>query len=89
MGLAGVGAAAVLLSRPGMAAHFGRGQLKAMEWAMVGTGAWAGGFLGEQMGIQSLGDAQKFDNHWMAYMFVKTQNRYMIGTTLQNTPKYY
>lgn len=89
MGLAGTGAAAVLLSRPGMAAHFGRGQLKAFEWALVGAGAWAGGFIGENMGIQTLGDPLRYDNHWMAYMFVKTQNRYIVGTTLRNPPKYY
>ena len=89
MGLAGVGAAAVLLSGPGMATHFGRGQLRAMEWAMVGGAAWAGGFIGNQMGIQTMGDAQRYNSHWMAYQFIKTQNRFMTGTTLLNTPKYY
>ena len=89
MGLAAAGAAAVLLSRPGMAGHFGRGQLKAFEWALVGSGAFLGGFAGEQMGIMTLGDSQRYDNHWMAYMFVKTQNRYMVGSTLKNAPKWY
>lgn len=89
MGLAGAGAAGVLLSRPGMAGHFGRGQLKAMEWAMLGAGTWAGGFIGENLGIQMLGDPLRYDNHWMAYMFVKTQNRYIVGSTLRNTPKFY
>lgn len=51
MGLAGVGAAAALMAKPGMAAHFGRGQLTAMEWGMLGSAAWFGGFLGHHGGV--------------------------------------
>ena len=51
MGLAAAGATACLLSSPGMAAHFGRGQLKAFEWALLGGATWAGGFVGNQVGI--------------------------------------
>ena len=89
MGLAAVGGAAFLLLTPGMAAHFGRGQLKAFEWAMLGASTWAGGFAGNQLGIMTLGDSQRYNNHWMAYMYVKTQNRYMRGSTLGNAPKWY
>ena len=88
MGLAGAGAAAVLLTRPGMAAHLGRGQLKAMEWAMLGGATLAGGCLGNNMGIQTLGDSTRYANHWMAYTFVKTQNRFLGGSVLGNTPTY-
>ena len=89
MGLAGVGATAVLMGRPGMAAHFGRGQLRAMEWAMVGGSAWFGGFVGNQMGHHTIGDAQKVNSHWMAYTFIKSQNRFIVGSTLGNAPMYY
>lgn len=57
MGLAGIGATAVIMGRPGMAAHLGRGQLKAMEWGMLGTAAFFGGFMGREAGIQLLGDS--------------------------------
>ena len=89
MGLAAAGATAVLMGRPGLAAHLGRGQLRAMEWAQVGGAAFAGGFIGTQMGIQTFGDSQRYDNHWMAYTFVKTQNRFIGGSTLTNAPMYY
>ena len=88
MGLAGGCATALLMTRPGMAGHFGRGQLKAMEWMMLGGAAFAGGFVGNQLGIRAFGDASLYDNHWMAYMFVKTQNRYLGGSILGKTPTY-
>ena len=88
MGLAGAAAAAAVMGRPGMAAHLGRGQLKAMEWAMLGGASAAGAFVGNQMGIQTIGDATRYDNHWMAYTFVKTQNRYIGGSVLGNAGQY-
>ena len=88
MGLAGAGAAAAIMARPGMAAHLGRGQLKALEWGMLGGATFAGGFVGQNLGVQTVGDAAKYDNHWMAYTFVKTQNRYLGGSTLTDAPTY-
>ena len=88
MGLATAGAAAVIVLRPGMAGHFGRGQLRAMEWMMLGGAAAAGGCVGNQAGIRAFGDATKYENHWMAYMFVKTQNRFIGGSILGTTPTY-
>ena len=88
MGLAGAGAAAVIMGKPGMAVHLGRGQLKAMEWAMIGGAGFLGGFVGKEFGIQTLGDATKYDNHWMAYTFVKSQNRFVGGSILGNIPYY-
>ena len=61
MGLAGAGAAAAIMSRPGMAAHLGRGQLKALEWGMLGGATFAGGFVGQHLGVQLVGDAAKYD----------------------------
>ena len=87
-GLAGLGATAMLMGRPGMAAHFGRGQLKAMEWGMLGAATFAGGFVGREAGIQMCGDASRTQNHWMAYTFVKTQNRYIGGSILGSAPQY-
>lgn len=89
MGMAGAGAAALFIAMPSMAAHFGRGQLKAVEWALLGGATFAGGFIGNQVGIQTLGDAQRYNNHWMAYAYIKSQNRFTRGTTLRNTPMFY
>ena len=89
LGLAGAGAAAILLSRPGMAAHFGRGQLKALDWGLLAGCTWFGGFVGENLGISSFGDYQKYQNHWMAYTWVKSMNRFERGSTLRNPPKFY
>ena len=88
MGLAGAGAAAVLVMRPGMAGHFGRGQLKAMEWLALGGASFVGGCVGNQVGIRAFGDAQAYQNHWMAYTFVKSQNRYIGGSILTDAPMY-
>ena len=82
MGAGLLGAAAVIGMRPGMAAHLGRGQLKAWDWLMLGSVGVASHCAGYQLGIQSFGDAAKYDNHWMAYTFVKTQNRYIGGSIL-------
>ena len=60
MGLAGAGAAAVLLGRPGMAAHLGRAQLKAMEWGMLGGATFAGGCIGNNLGINLMGDSRRY-----------------------------
>ena len=57
MGLAGGAAAALLMTRPGMAGHFGRGQLRALEWMMLGGAAFAGGCVGNQLGIRAFGNA--------------------------------
>ena len=88
MALAGAGATAVILGRPGLAAHLGRGQVRAMEWLYISGASFLGGCVGNQMGIQTFGDAAKAENHWMAYTFVKTQNRYLGGSVLTNAPTY-
>ena len=72
MTLAGAGAAATLMLRPNMATHLGRGQLKSLDWLYMGALSFSGGFVGQNLGVQVLGDATKYDNHWMAYTFVKT-----------------
>lgn len=59
-----------------------------MEWGALGTAAFFGGFVGREAGIQMLGDATRTQNHWMAYTFVKTQNRYIGGSILGNAPTY-
>ena len=56
---------------------------------MLGGAAFTGGFVGQNLGVQLVGDATKYDNHWMAYTFVKTQNRYIGGSVLTNAPAFY
>ena len=89
MALAGAGAVAVLGMNPSMAGHLGRGQLRAMEWLMLGGAATVGGCVGHQVGIQAFGNRQAYTNHWMAYTFVKSQNRFIGGSVLTKPPMYY
>jgi hypothetical protein len=88
MSLAAASGTAMIMLRPGMAGHFARGQLRAIEWIMLGGAAATGGFVGDQFGIRTFGNLAKYENHWMAYMFVKTQNRYVGGSILGKTPTY-
>ena len=60
MGLAGAASTGVMLMRPGMAAHFGRGQLRAMEWFWLASAGFAGGLVGNQMGISAFGDSVQY-----------------------------
>ena len=55
---------------------------------MLGAATFAGGFIGREAGIQMCGDASRTQNHWMAYTFVKTQNRYIGGSILGSAPQY-
>ena len=59
-----------------------------MGWGMLGAATFAGGFVGREAGIQMCGDASRTQNHWMAYTFVKTQNRYIGGSILGSAPQY-
>ena len=55
---------------------------------LAGTG-WFSGALGQELGVHFFGDARAYRNHWMAYKFVKTQNRYNQKNILSDAPLYY
>ena len=88
MGLALGGAMAVGAMNPRTMTYLQSGQLRFREWAALSGAALGGGFVGNQLGIQIFGDAKKYQNHWMAYTFVKANNRYEGREYLQYTPNY-
>ena len=76
MGLALGGVAAAGVLNPRAMTYLQSGQLKFREWALLSGCAFAGGFIGNTAGIHAFGNARRYQDHWMAYTFVKTQNRY-------------
>ena len=87
MTLAGAGAACAI--NPRMLNYFKNGQLRFMEWALLGGASGAGYVAGQRVGTMAFGDAQAVHNHWMAYTFVKSQNRFEGRHILCKAPGYY
>ena len=76
MGLALGGVVAVGAMNPRAMSYLQSGQLKFREWSMLSGAAFAGGFIGNNIGINAFGNQRRYHDHWMAYTFVKSQNRY-------------
>ena len=88
LGTGALGMAMVFGSSPRMATYFKNGQLKFLEWVCLGGTASIGYFGGNYVGQTAFGDAQRVHNHWMAYTFIKTQNRYEGQYVLSKAPTY-
>ena len=81
-----VGTIAVFAGSPRTASHFRNGQCNFSEWACLGSSAvfW---YLGASWaGQKTFGDSMKVHNHWMAYTFVKNQNRFEGRRSLSKKP---
>lgn len=88
LGAVTLGTLAVFAGAPRTASHFRNGQSNFAEWLCLGSSA-AFWYLGASwVGQKSFGDARKVHNHWMAYTFVKSQNRYEGRRILTKTPTY-
>ena len=83
-----LGMATVFGSSARMATYFKNGQLKAAEWLCLGGAATIGYTGGNFIGVSAFGESQRLHNHWMAYHFVKTQNRYEGYNVLSKAPTY-
>ena len=88
MGLALGGVMAVGALNPRSMTYLQSGQLRFREWAMIGGAGYAGAFVGNHTGVFAFGNNRKYQDHWMAYTFVKTQNRYDGRQYLNNAPTY-
>ena len=88
MGCAAAGAFTVCAASPRVAMHLKNGQLSFYEWLALGGATSASFFVGNQAGISSFGDRQRYQNHWMAYTFVKAQNRFQGRRILTKKPTY-
>ena len=82
------GIGSVFASSGRMGSYWRNGSLKWMEWAcLTGTGVGSH-YLGLFASTQLLGDAEKVKNHWAAYGFVKSCNRWDGRYILGKKPTY-
>ena len=88
MGFAFGGLAAACVVNPRMLTYFKHGQLRAHEWSMLSGATFASYYIGGDIATRATGDYQKVTNHWLAYTFVKEQNRFLGRSMLTKTPSY-
>ena len=75
MALTAGAVAGACMMNPRLATYFKNGQLRWNEWGMLlGSGA-AAYMAGQTIGTRVFGNHQAVKNHWLAYNFVKAQNR--------------
>ena len=77
------------VSNPAIANAWRSGSLKAMQWGSIAATAFAAHYVGQQASIQAAGDRTKWNNHWAAYAFVKSQNRWEGRKILSKAPMTY
>lgn len=88
LGLAGVSTIAVFAMCPRTASHFRNGQCSAKEWfTILGAGA-ASYWVGQEVGRRAFGDQSAWQRHWMAYTWIKAQNRFEGRRILSKAPRY-
>ena len=88
LGFAAFGALAVFGANPRVAAHLKNGNLNFYEWLALGGATTFGYWAGHHAGVAAFGDPVKYQAHWMAYTFVKAQNRYEGRYILSKAPFY-
>ena len=71
-----LGAATVFGVKGRVAAHWRTGSMNFYEWLWLGSGTAAGYGIGQQLSLSLMGNKQAYNNHWMAYGFVKSANRW-------------
>lgn len=89
-GLAAVAAGqmGIMVVAPRTAHHFRHGTMQAMCWGSMIFSAFACYNGASIVGRQAFGNPQAYHNHWMAYTYVKAQNRYQGRRILTNAPSY-
>ena len=85
-GVVALGVAGVFAASPRMVSYLRSGSLRKMEWAcLVGTGL-SFNYLGEYLSRTFFGNPTAYWNHWAAYGFVKSCNRWEGRQILKNRP---
>ena len=59
------------------------------EWFDLGVTVLGANYLSHQLGITTFGNRAKYNNHWAAYGFVKSQNRWLGRQILSKPPMMY
>ena len=72
----GLGLATLFSVRPRLFTYLKNAQLRSNEWLQIGGATLFSYHIGYEIAARTSGDAQKVQNHWMAYYFVKQNNRF-------------
>ena len=85
----GLGIGSVFASSARMTHLFRIGSFTWQEWLCVGGTAVGGNWLGTWASVNLLGNRQAYNNHWMAYYYVKSCNRWQGRQILKKAPMTY
>ena len=85
----GLGIGSVFASSARMGMYWRTGSLKWMEWFCLGGTAVVGHQIGQLASVNLLGNSAAYNNHWMAYGFVKSANRWEGRHILSKPPLQY
>ena len=88
VGLSGAFLLGLFGANPRVFSHFKSGNMNFREWALFGGAAFGGLQTGQHLGIYFFGDYQRYQNHWIAYTYVKSLNRFEGRQILKNKPTY-
>jgi len=85
----GLGLGILFAARPRLLTYLRQSQLRATEWGLIGATAFASYRVGYTLSTGIFGDAQKVNNHWLAYFYQKQLNRFEGRQILAKAPKFY
>ena len=88
LGLA-LGVGAVFAASPRYTAYWRNASLKWTEWSCILGAGFVGYRTAHYVSVNALGDARAYQNHWMAYNFVKSCNRWEGRQILTKRPGNY
>ena len=89
VGVIGLGFASLFAFRPKLLTYLRNAQLRSNEWLLIGGTAFITYRLGYQFGAMAFGDANKVNNHWLAYFYQKQLNRFEGRQILSKRPGNY
>lgn len=89
LGMVGLGLSVLFAAQPRLLTYLKNAQLRPLEWALVGGTAFVSYRVGYQFGASFFGDANKVNNHWLAYFYQKQLNRFEGRQILTKPPKNY
>ena len=84
-----LGVGSVFASSARMGMYWKSGSLKWMEWFCLGGTAFVGHQIGQTASINLMGNPHAYYNHWTAYGFVKSANRWEGRMILSKPPIQY
>eukprot|EP00356_Strombidium_inclinatum_P011789 CAMPEP_0170491800 /NCGR_PEP_ID=MMETSP0208-20121228/11263_1 /TAXON_ID=197538 /ORGANISM="Strombidium inclinatum, Strain S3" /LENGTH=150 /DNA_ID=CAMNT_0010767435 /DNA_START=11 /DNA_END=463 /DNA_ORIENTATION=- len=83
-----VGVGSVFQASPRITQYWKMGAMRYTEWATLGGAGTAGYWIGHSLSVNYMGQPDKVRNHWVAYNFVKSQNRWEGRHILGKAPRY-